>query len=343
MMYSYAKRHKAFRFFLLSGLLFSVSVLFLGGRRVDSESRWLEKGLQKQASVVKADSSSKSPKTNAPSEPQDFEERCKAPGVLVCQGFDSPADFLPARWPASGLYPAWDKTIHAARDTDVKASGKGSLRLEILSNSAANTAGFWRQSFEHNFGPGSTFYVQFRQRFSKEMLANKWGDTTWKQVIFHNEASTCANVELTTVQYHQSGIPIMYTDCGNRALYTNDGKPPMQLQQGDYNCWFEQINPNSCFHYSADQWVTFYYEVSIGRWGKPESRINAWVALVGQPYQQWIKLSRFILKNKRTGNDYDTLTLLAYMTNKDMKVSHPTAYTWFDELIVSEKPIAPPK
>lgn len=97
--------------------------------------------------------------------------------MLVCEGFDSPDKFLPARWPANGLYPAWDKAIHGSRDTTIKASGKSSLRLEILPNSAANTAGFWRQTFEHNFGPGSTFYVQFRQRFSKEMLTRTIGET----------------------------------------------------------------------------------------------------------------------------------------------------------------------
>ena len=272
-----------------------------------------------------------------------FEDRCKASGVLVCQGFDSPADFLPPQWPRDGLYPAWDKALHGTRDTAVKASGESSLRLEILSNSGPNAAGFWRQSFEHNFGPGSTFYVQFKQRFSKEMLTNKWGDTAWKQVIFHNERSTCGPVELTTAEYHSTGIPIMYTDCGAKALYWDTGQPPLLLQQGDYNCVYEHIDEKHCFHYPAEEWITFYYQVSIGRWGKPQSTINAWVALEGRPYKQWIKMSHFVLKNDKPGEDYDTLTLLAYMTNKDMKIAHPTAYTWFDELIVSKEPIALPK
>jgi len=276
-------------------------------------------------------------------EPQSFDGRCKADGVLVCEGFDSPRDFVPATWPAQGLYPAWDKKIHGARDANIKASGESSLRFELLSNSGPNTVGFWRQPFEHNFGPGSTFYVQFRQRFSKEMLTNDWGDTAWKQVIFHNEGSTCAQVELTTVQYHHAGIPIMYTDCGDRALYWDTGQPPLLLQQGDFNCVFEHINQKDCFHYPAEEWVTFYYQVAIGHWGKPASTINAWVALDGKPYKRWIKMSHFILKNDHPGHDYDTLTLLTYMTNKDMKIVHPTAYTWYDELIVSKNPIAPPK
>ncbi len=43
--------------------------------------------------------------------PQEFEVRCHAPGVIVCQGFDSPVIGVPASWPAAGLYPAWDKAL----------------------------------------------------------------------------------------------------------------------------------------------------------------------------------------------------------------------------------------
>ena len=273
---------------------------------------------------------------------QDFDPRCKVAGVLICEGFDSPTDFLPARWPASGLYPAWDKVFRGTIDRTVKASGRGSLRFEIPSHSAANAAGFWLQRMGHSFGEGSTFYVQFRQRFSQEMLKNKWGDTTWKQVIFHNSESTCADVELTTGQYYQEGFPIMYTECGAHSLYTNGGNPPTKLEQGDYNCWYSHYNPKDCFFYPANQWVTFYYEISIGHWGKPDSTIKAWVALDGQPFRQWIALPNFVLKNDNPGHDYDSLTLLTYMTNKDTTVDHPTAYTWYDELIISTRPIALP-
>lgn len=273
---------------------------------------------------------------------QDFGARCQAPGVLVCEGFDSPAEFSAAKWPTAGLYPAWDGVLRGTMDTTIKASGTGSLRFEIPTHSAANASGSWQQPFEHSFGEGSTFYVQFRQRFSKEILTNKWGDTTWKQVIFHNRPSTCADVELTTVQYYHAGFPIMYTDCGARSIVTNNGDPPYKLEQGDYNCWYGQYNAKDCFLYPVDQWVTFYYEVSIGHWGKPDSSIQAWSALDGKPYRQWVKISNFILKNEHPGKDYDTLTLLTYMSSKDTKIDHPTAYTWYDELIVSKRPIAPP-
>ena len=94
--------------------------------------------------------------------------------------------------------------------------------------------------------------------------------------------------------------------------------------------------------YPSNQWTTFYYKVSIGHWGKPDSVIHAWVGVDGKPLRQWIKMQDFILKNDHPGRDYDCLTLLTYMTNKDPKLDHPTAYAWYDELIVSTQPIAAP-
>ena len=274
--------------------------------------------------------------------PQDFALRCHSFGVIVCEGFDSPAINVPAKWPAPGLYPAGDGVIRGSFDHSQKASGEGSLRFEIPSHIGANAAGQWRQPFSKSFGSGSTFYVQFQERFSPEMLSNNWGDTSWKQVIFHNAKATCADVELTTGQYYRAGFPIMYTDCGGRGIVTNDGNPPYKLEQGDYNCWYGKFNSKDCFLYPANKWVTFYYQISIGHWGKPDSTINAWVSVDGGSYRQWIKMPNFVLNNDHPGQDYDCVTLLTYMTNKDAGRDLPAAYAWYDELIVSTQPIAPP-
>ena len=280
--------------------------------------------------------------TEAPEQNGSFEARCNAVGVLVCQGFDSPDGYRPAKYPAVGLYPAWDGAIRGVRDTSVKASGAASLRFEVPSHSSANASGYWKQPMGKEFREGATFYVQFRQRFSKEMLKNNWGGTTWKQVIFHNETATCGAVELTTVQYYSAGFPSMYTNCGGRPLYTNNGQPPTKLEQGDYNCWYGRYNPKDCFYYPAEEWITFYYQISIGHWGKPDSTINAWVALDGKLYKQWIQMPNFVLDVDRPGEGFDTVTLLTYMTAKSELLDHPVAYTWYDDLVVSANPIVPP-
>ena len=49
------------------------------------------------------------------------------------------------------------------------------------------------------------------------------------------------------------------------------------------------------------------------------------------------------LPNSNPDAKYDKLWLLPHNTNKDSSASHPTAYTWYDELIVSTKRIPDPK
>lgn len=278
----------------------------------------------------------------APQEMSSFEQRCNASGVLVCEGFDTADKYRTARYPNAGLYPAWDGAIRGVRDTSIKASGGASLRFEVHPHSEANASGYWKQPIGMEFGEGSTFYVQFRQRFSREMLKNNWGGTTWKQVIFHNAKSTCGAVELTTVQYYNNGFPIMYTNCGAHSLFSNNGIPPTKLEQGDYNCWYGKYNPKDCFFYPVEEWVTFYYQIAIGHWGKPDSSINAWVALDGRAYKQWIQMSNFVLDKDRPDEGFDTVTLLTYMTAKSAQIDHPVAYTWYDDLIISTSSIAPP-
>ena len=297
----------------------------------------------------------RNPEPTLPAELQDFPTRCRQLGVLVCQGFDSPADFIKADWPGTGLYPAWDKVMRGVQDTQVKASGASSLRFEIPEYSGPNASGYWRQFIGRSFGEHSTFYVQFRQRFSPEMLTNSWGgETSWKQVIIHGPESTCADVEITTHNHNRWGTPTIYTDCGERGLYTEldkktpnpNSRPPYLLQQGNFACkWTDTFPVGNCFRYPVNQWVTFYYQISIGDWGRPNSSIKAWVALEGQPYKQWVNVNGYALYNKEPGtNDYSYVTLLDYMTNKNARVSGgPTAYIWYDELIVSTQPIAAPK
>jgi hypothetical protein len=231
------------------------------------------------------------------------------------------------------------------RDTAVYASGASSLRFDIPGKSDANMAGQWWQEFGGSFGANKTFWVQFKQRFSPEWTTIDWDKlvgSSFKQVIFHYYDASCATVELTTGRYawaNPPSIPIMYTECGARGLSTNGGNPPTLFQQGDYQCAYGNINATDCFEYPADTWVTFTWQVAIGDWGQPNSHVVAWVQPAGQPARRWIDLPGFVLNNDSPGNDYDHLTLTPYMTRKDPTVDHPTAHTWYDDLIISSQPI----
>jgi hypothetical protein len=285
----------------------------------------------------------------------DFQSRCSAPGVVKCIGFDNTTTDIVKN---VNLWPDGNGIFRGDLDTSVKASGAGSLRFTLPPPPTAgqNIAGRWspvtNDALGRLFGQNSTFYVQFRQRFSPDMLTNTW-DSSWKTAIFHYNTQTCGSIELTTNNRYMSGLAMMYTDCGGRGLFTNNGIPPYQLQQGDYNCWYGQENPTNCYYFTPNEWLTFYYEVHVGTWDQPNSSIKAWVAREGQGYQQFINMPNFMLScnsdpcSSSPGNQqgYNNVTFTPYMTalSPTSGKAGVTSYTWYDELIVSTQPIAAPR
>ncbi len=297
----------------------------------------------------------------------DFASRCAAPGVLVCEGFDDTTDFVKSD--DEGLRLPWaGNALLGFQDTVIKASGESALRFDIHGRTQADVAGSFVKSFGRSFGENSTFYVQFQQRFDANMLAIDWNGlmgTSWKQAVFYGAAGgTCQQVELATGNYrYGAGHPMMYSACGDIGMDTNLTRSswvcptctPKLVQQGasdtdGYNCPYGTFadgtgNGVGCFRYPADTFVTFYYKVHIGDWGQPNSAVMAWVALGGQSYKQWINVPNVSLHNDYTSqnNDYSKIMLTPYMTEKNSSVDHPTAHTWYDELIVSTQPIAAPQ
>lgn len=274
----------------------------------------------------------------------DFNARCTAPGVIKCVGFDSTADIQHN----VTLFPAAGGAFRGTIDTTTRASGAGSLKFEIPAGSGPNAAGYWSSYMGQQFGANTTFYVQFRQRFSPEMIDTRFltgtgGTTYWKQVIFHELGSTCDSIELTTGNIQNRGFPQMYTECGANPLDTSLPGGDFGLQQGDYDCRFQNQNSTDCSEYHPNEWMTFYYEIHLGDWGTESSYIKAYVAYEGGPMLQFIDLPNTRLNFNDSPNDtYDTIDLLTYMTGKSGTQSHPTAYSWYDEFIVSTQPIAGP-
>ena len=287
-----------------------------------------------------------------------FAARCAAPGVVKCYGFDNTTTDIVR---GQNLWPDEGQTYRGALDTSLKASGAGSLRFDLPPppHAGSNIAGRW--SPESNpamgrvFGQNSTFYVQYRLRVSQDMLDNTW-DGYWKTSIFHQGSKSCAAIELTTQNYYGTDIPIMYTDCGARGLYTKPDStgtwtenPPLIYQQVDYPCVnFDQNSPQ-CYYFTPNEWITFYYKVHVGTWYQNDSSIEAWVAREGATnYKQWIRVMNFKLKCNETpcgaGEGYDNVTLTPYMTglSPSRGKAGVTSRIWYDELIVSTQPIAVP-
>jgi hypothetical protein len=297
----------------------------------------------------------------------DFAARCAAPGVIRCYGFDNAADadqYIRKSWSVSVKY----GTIVS----DVKASGAGSLRFLIPSQSGSGDSGSFSMNFSQDlsaqFGEGDEFYIQWRQRFSPELLSTHFtGGDGWKQVIIadgdkpgRKSADACTQLQIVLQNVSQRGVPQLYHSCGEK-----DGQyEPLNVYRGGkYEiqngtkppCLWQEVKIPPCFGYKANQWMTFQIHVKIGTWYKNDkkyhrdSTIQLWVAEEWRPSQLVIDFSPtsgdaggYDLANEDPTNKYGKIWLTPYHTHKDGTQVHPTMYTWYDELIVSRKKIADP-
>jgi hypothetical protein len=294
----------------------------------------------------------------------DFKARCGAPGVVRCVGFDFAADVKPH------LDPAWDGIYRADVDSTVKASGGGSLRFTIPTRSGANSSGdYWLEFADDlslQFGEGEEFYVQWRQRFSPEMLSTSYkGGNGWKQMFVGegarpgHRAHACTEIQLVVENTYQVGAPRIYHSCGQKdghfeglQLYSQEAGG--WLIQNALGCPHNKVTSPPCFKYKPDQWMTFQLRVKIGKWYRNDknyrhdSTVQFWMAEEGKPSKLVIDFSPergtgYDLVNSDANAKYGKVWLSPYNTEKDASQDHPTAYTWYDELIISRNRIPDPK
>ena len=297
---------------------------------------------------------------------EDFTARCTAPGVVKCNGFDNTSSDIVQK---QNLFPDGLGVFRGGLDPDQKASGAGSLRFALPPppHAGANIAGSWMgpqsaPAFGRTFSQRSTFYLQFRLRLSPEMLTNSWPASNSYKIInmFHNGVSY-GPIELTTINRYRTGVLALYSQGGAYALYTDpatgaakpSARPPVLLQQGDYNCNYSKQNPSDCFYLVPNEWLTLYYRVSVGTWGQPNSTVQVWVMREKDTaYKQIVNIHDYMFNcnsapcDKSPGKDagFNNLYISPYMTRLDPNAGLPgvTSYMWVDELIISTQPIAPP-
>lgn len=324
---------------------------------------------------------------------EDFAARCAATGVVKCVGFDDaatiqgPTDYTGDPAPF-GLVDDGDVT---PRIDGAAASGGGSLLFTIPSNSGSSFGAYFTNfsdDFSVQFGVGDDFYVQWRQRFSPELLDTIYyedyaaGDVQggWKQVIIGegDRAATniysCTDLEIVVNDGMQRGFAQMYHSCGAKdgqyeGLAEPFGDYDFLLQNAlrDPACSYHNPTSPPCVGYVPDRWMTFQVHVHVGTpydndgEYKHDSTIQLWIADEGAPStlviderpmdpacaaqqtsQPGCQTGYDLFNDNPAVRKYGQVWLLPYMTRKDPAQPHPTAYTWYDELIVSRQPIADP-
>ncbi len=276
----------------------------------------------------------------------------------------------------AGIFPASGTTDYtrAARDTSVKSSGNSSLKFTVPANSGADTSGSYFANFSTDlsvqFGENSEFYIQWRQRFSTEFLATKFtGGGGWKQVIIGTGdkpgggfETSCSALETVVQNTYHRGFPQMYNSCTGSTSHgpynpfeerfgTSDFKfqnampAPFCLYSQGSTSYFEPTG--NCFGYVANEWMTFQVRIKTGPRVNDEfsgSFVTMWVAREGKASQEVINWGPYnltagsVAANQRFGKVW----LLPYNTGKSASATHPVAYTWYDELIISRTKIADP-
>ncbi len=347
----------------------------------------------------------------------DFTTRCNAAIAAGgrCIPFDDPAEIACITW---GCNTGLDLGFNGGHtppsiDTTVKASGSGSIKFVIESQSPANGAGAYFANFSSDlatrYGAGQTFYVQWRQRFSPELLTTVYDSGGFKTSIItagdHTGTcpsadtaleicqiqqgvaayTSCTSIDLPTQNAFQRGFLQAYQSCTGSSShpfpYTafQRNYPSGTIDYGcNPDCYLQDAAPSpfclysqgvehggkgyfppqgGCIQFFPNEWMTFKVKFTMGPRGSgntagaspndefTNSNFSMWIAREGQPSVQVFNFGPFGMSaGPATNSDqkFGKIYLQPYQTNKDANQVTPTAYTWYDELIISPNDIADP-
>jgi hypothetical protein len=189
--------------------------------------------------------------------------------------------------------------------------------------------------------------------------------TTW-ELPGHGCAPSHTWNAFVVQNYDQHGFPLMYRG----HIYV----PLAEVLHGGYS--FQNVRPSpycvgygpaNCFLYFPNEWMTFQIHIKVGTWSKyfdagngpppmhgdgmnhRDSQVELWMARENQPMEYVLSYTHTDILDPvyyGAGSSYPPgtrqfgkLWFLPYMTNKDWTQAHPTAYTWYDDLIISTQPI----
>jgi hypothetical protein len=303
----------------------------------------------------------------------DFASRCAAPGVIKCVGFDDPAQ-IAGPWDGPSGILAGDNTTPKL-DGTTKASGNSALLFTIPSNTGPNSAGAYFTDFADDlsvqFGENQDFFIQWRQRFSHDFVWSTGGG--YKRIIVGTGdvpqvvASSCSDLEVVVTTYETSRFPVMYDSCSGSTshgpydgFYEPFGQYDFKLENARPSpfCTYQQGTPpacfppqGNCFEDFTDEWLTYQIEIQTGPRVADEftnSHVRLWIARENGTSEAVIDWGPYNLTAGPPSDDerFGKVWLTPYQTNKDPSLSYPTAYTWYDELIISKQwipdPGAPP-
>lgn len=139
---------------------------------------------------------------------------CDAPGVVLCSTFDSEADLAAGEVHGAPIANRqWER--RAWIDTEVKASGAGSLRFDVPPLTGPNSSGQWIAPLAQPLTAGKSMTLEFKvlmpPGFNDSALVR--GQDVKLFVLYHDKQ--CAATEIAMQVERNSSIPYLYTQCGH--------------------------------------------------------------------------------------------------------------------------------
>jgi PKD repeat protein len=248
----------------------------------------------------------------------DFAARSNAPGVVRVFDFDTVAQLGGNSSANFGTFSNSGTSSNLpVIDTTVSASGAGSLRFDINSQSFPDAQWFanFSPDLSTRFGENSKFYVQWRQRFSQAMIDTIFKDATdgsdqqgIKQFIVGpgdtatKKWGSCESIHIVNQTYWQHRMVIGYNSCTGSGthppysgFYTTDadmkyqnGTPPYCLRSNLLATATSNGTPAGCVGWYPNEWMTFQIEVTTGPRNNStndfsNSTYKLWIARENQP------------------------------------------------------------
>lgn len=238
-------------------------------------------------------------------------DACDQPGVFVCERF------------TAGL-----KSGTAVKGTATPTVADGVLNMTIPALSGADPAGHVRWSFPA-IGEGQTIAFSYRIRADKAAIADNIVGR--KEFILWRGASSCTDLEFSMT--HAANRLVPYTNCGARNFYRQISAYDYRLQYPDFECRYHDLS--DCAVSVPDQWQTYYFEIKVGHYGKPDSRFVMWQRTDGV-WKRFVERPDYVLEGSGGFNNF---MLTAYQTGRTAK-ERPAGLVQFDDLIVSTQSLS---
>lgn len=311
----------------------------------------------------------------------DFLTRCQAAGVVRCIGFDQASDIAGVYGSNSGILsgtttPMLDTAVKASGQSSIKFTIPGNVATTDPGGSYFTN---FSADLLTQFGAGQEFYIQWRQRFSPEYLTITGGGGPKQSIIGtgdtpgcspSNSASgncraSCTALEVVTQNSYNKGFPQMYNSCTGSA--SHGAYSPFEERFGTYDFKLQNARPSpyclysqgsttpksylppagNCFGYFANEWLTYQIGITAGpRVGDEfvNSFVRMWVAREGQASEAVFNWGPYNLSAGAADANqlFGKIWLLPYNTGQSSTQGFTTAYTWYDDLIISRNRIADP-